>query len=645
MSDWEKTGFYKAFLHSKGKKPIAEYTKTTDNHCSFAEVQPSKEYVAMLGDDAVLFDADDELQSENLLKLIQGENLACLVTERKDSKSKGIHVLMFDAGGVVRQNHTKVMLACGIVVDIKLGRKNGLECLKFEGTERSIVYDGAPYQSLPLYFKPISRMVDFAQMQDGDGRNPALFSYILTLQDEGFTVEQVRETISIINKYVLKDPISERELDVILRDEAFRKGSFFKSKTLQHDKFAEFLRDNNHIIKVNGQLHIYRGGVYKADPIEIKREMIKHIPELRDAQIKEVWNRLQLICENKPLSAFQYIAFKNGIYDLNTDELKDFSPEIVITNPIPWDYNPAAESELLEQTLDKIACYDPEIRALLEEVAGSCLYRSNTLAGGRAFILTGDGANGKSTFIDMIKTMLGEDNITSLDLKELGEKFQNAELFGKLANLGDDIGSEFVANANTFRKLVTGERIQVQRKGQDPFEFNNYAKMIFSANDIPRLGRIKEHSAIIRRLLIVPFNAKFSNTDADFRPGIKYELQSQEAVERLILLAIRGLKAVIERKDYTKSEKTEKAIEEYAVESNPLLGFIEDCRESGYSMVNQETEDVYQRYCRFCDDGGFKEISKIVFSRQINKLMGLKSKVVKVLGKTTKIYVQDDSYG
>ena len=53
--------------------------------------------------------------------------------------------------------------------------------------------------------------------------------------------------------------------------------------------------------------------------------MIKHIPELRDAQIKEVWNRLQLICENKPLSAFQYIAFKNGIYDLNTDELRFFA--------------------------------------------------------------------------------------------------------------------------------------------------------------------------------------------------------------------------------------------------------------------------------------------------------------------------------
>ena len=94
------------------------------------------------------------------------------------------------------------MLACGIVVDIKLGRKNGLECLKFEGTERSIVYDGAPYQSLPLYFKPISRMVDFAQMQDGDGRNPALFSYILTLQDEGFTVEQVRkQSVLSINMF------------------------------------------------------------------------------------------------------------------------------------------------------------------------------------------------------------------------------------------------------------------------------------------------------------------------------------------------------------------------------------------------------------------------------------------------------------
>lgn len=117
---------------------------------------------------------------------------------------------------------------------------------------------------------------------------------------------------------------------------------------------------------------------------------------------------------------------------------------MVITNKIPWPYNPAAYNELLDHTLDKIACNRPEIRALLEEMIGSTFYRSNTVAGGRSFILTGEGANGKSTILVALKTLLGVQNIASLDLKELGDRFKTAELFGKLANIGDDIGSDYM---------------------------------------------------------------------------------------------------------------------------------------------------------------------------------------------------------
>ena len=108
----------------------------------------------------------------------------------------------------------------------------------------------------------------------------------------------------------------------------------------------------------------------------------------------------------------------------------------------------------------------------------------------------------------MVQTMLGEENISSLDLAELGERFKTAELFGKLTNVGDDIGDEFIANAAVFRKLVTGERITVERKGQDPFEFNNYSKLLFSANNIPRIK--DKTGAVQRRLVIIPFDAKFS---------------------------------------------------------------------------------------------------------------------------------------
>lgn len=79
-------------------------------------------------------------------------------------------------------------------------------------------------------------------MSAGDGRNQSLFNYILTLQSEDFTKEEARETIRLINRYVLKEPLSERELETILRDDAFKKPVFFKGPTFLFDRFATYLK-------------------------------------------------------------------------------------------------------------------------------------------------------------------------------------------------------------------------------------------------------------------------------------------------------------------------------------------------------------------------------------------------------------------
>lgn len=64
---------------------------------------------------------------------------------------------------------------------------------------------------------------DFPNLGEGDGRNQTLFNYILTLQSDDFTKEEARECIRLINRYVLKKPLSDKELEVILRDDASRK--------------------------------------------------------------------------------------------------------------------------------------------------------------------------------------------------------------------------------------------------------------------------------------------------------------------------------------------------------------------------------------------------------------------------------------
>ena len=53
--------------------------------------------------------------------------------------------------------------------------------------------------------------------------------------------------------------------------------------------------------------------------------------------------------------------------------------------------------------------------------------------------------------------MLGKQNISSLDLKKLGDRFSTVMLFGRLANIGDDISDEFIMDASIFKKIVTGE--------------------------------------------------------------------------------------------------------------------------------------------------------------------------------------------
>ena len=109
------------------------------------------------------------------------------------------------------------------------------------------------------------------------------------------------------------------------------------------------------------------------------------------------------------------------------------------------------------------------------------------------------------------------------------QKLLTIDQIGKLANIGDDISDEFIVNASVFKKLVTGNRIQVQRKGERPFEFNNHAKMLFSANNIPRIK--DKTGAVLRRLLIVPFDARFSADDPDYDSAITYKLQAQEVME------------------------------------------------------------------------------------------------------------------
>jgi putative DNA primase/helicase len=622
---------FRGYVPTRNKQCLEKF-KGVEKLKTRSEVQDLDEYAGILGEETILIDVDDAETSELLFRIVQDLELKCRVY----ATTRGKHFLFKNCG--VKKSWTKCTLAVGITTDGKVGANNSYEILKSGGVERPILYDfpEGEIQELPKWLTPVKTDIDFKSLGEGDGRNDAFYRYILTLQDNDLTKEEARECIRLINRYVLKKPLSDKELDVILRDEAFQKQSFFKGRSFQHDRFAEYLKRDSHIAKINGRLHIYQDGIYTPSAEAIEKAMVTLIPFLKDAQRKETLKQLNLICDTRQPASPELIAFSNGLYNIRDDSFKEFTPDVVITNKIPWPYNPAAYNELLDHTLDKIACNRPEIRALLEEMIGSTFYRSNTVAGGRSFILTGEGANGKSTILVALKTLLGVQNIASLDLKELGDRFKTAELFGKLANIGDDIGDEFIANASVFKKLVTGDRVNVERKGQDPFEFNNYSKFLFSANNIPRIK--DKTGAVQRRLVIVPFDAKFTPNDADFRPFIKDELCEQGSMEYLALLGLQGLKRVLGNAQFTTSSRVQGQLDEYEENNNPIIGFINEVGLDG--IENEATDSVYRRYKEYCIANNFQALSKIEFSRQITKRCGFTTVPKWIRNRKTRVFVK-----
>lgn len=611
---------FRGYVKTKNKRCLQKFGNG-EKLLTLDDVKDCAEYAGILSEDIILVDVDDEKESEILLRIVKDLHINSVVYKT----TRGRH--FYFKNTTVDHCYTGTRTLIGLTCDMKIGAHNSYSVLKFNGVERQIEYKVTnDVDLLPLFLQPIKLKndIDFIGLKEGDGRNSLLFKYILILQSLGLGKRDIQKILGIINTYVFAQPLSSSELNTIMRDDAFKKSvekpkrddamPFYEKGRFKHEDLAVFMNENNKFIKINKQLLMYQDGIYRRDTEYIERAMITNVPRLTAQNRSEVLKYLSLIVDdNKRLADSEFIAFNNTIYNISTDERLDFSPDIVICNKIPHNYNPNAYSEVADRTLNKVACQDKQIRALLEEVIGYTFYRRNELR--KAFILTGEKANGKSTFIDMIANLLGHENIVGLDLNELGDRFKTAELFGKLANLGDDIGDDFISNPAVFKKVVSGDMVNAERKGQNPFDFANYAKMIFSANEIPRIK--DKTGAVLDRLIIVPFNAKFSKTDPDFDPYIKDKLRSEEVMEYLINIGIEGLRRVLSNKGFTVSDSIKESIDDYNLTNNPILQYLSEEGVRRADLLGEEVKEFYRQYQAFCYSNGYSPVAQKEFTRQV----------------------------
>jgi putative DNA primase/helicase len=228
-------------------------------------------------------------------------------------------------------------------------------------------------------------------------------------------------------------------------------------------------------------------------------------------------------------------------------------------------------------------------------------------------MFTGSGANGKSTFLTLLETFVGSENVSKVPLQELDEhRFKRADLFGKLVNLFADLDARELRSSTYFKTIVSGDAIDAERKHKDPFYFRPFARLAFSANEIPRSPDTSY--AYFRRWCIIPFPNRFEGANED--KSLADKLTQPNELSGLLNRALKGLHRLFQHEKFTDSATVKDSLLDYKKQNDTVAAFVTDCCEFGQNVETERTA-LYDAYTTYCENEGYKAVSRIACYNRI----------------------------
>lgn len=275
-----------------------------------------------------------------------------------------------------------------------------------------------------------------------------------------------------------------------------------------------------------GRLYRYADGVYRADGKEhVARRTLellerwaaaKRWSRYRVAEVSEYVRVGAPMLQNRP--PMDVLNVKNGLLQVATGELLPHTPEHLGTIQLPIEYDPGAYCTAWYKFLAVV--FPEDCQDLPFELIAWLMLPDTSIQ--KAVLLLGSGENGKSRFLQAVKSFLGRENVAGLSLHKLeSSQFATARLVGKLANVCPDLPSEHLASTSVFKALTGGDLIHAERKYGESFEFESFARLLFSANHPPQSSDSSD--AFFRRWLVVPFERTFKPEDPGYIPADKLD--------------------------------------------------------------------------------------------------------------------------
>lgn len=303
------------------------------------------------------------------------------------------------------------------------------------------------------------------------------------------------------------------------------------------------------------------------------------------------------------------INLKNGTFEISKDKLaiRDFQASDFLTYQLPFNYDESAVCPMFEKYLNEVLP-EKELQDIVAEFFGYVFTKNLKLE--KALLIYGGGANGKSVLFDVDNALLGKENVSNFSMCHLLEEHNRALIANKLLNYGSEINAS--KTKDDVKQLISNEPIQARLKYGNSFTMENYAKLVFNCNELPK--DIDFSHAYFRRLLIIPFRVTIAEENQDKTLAQKIIKSELSGVFNWIL---KGLKRIIKNENFTQSDIVKNEIETYKRESDSVASFIDENNFKPSVQFYKLLKDLYAEYKLFCQDEGCKALSNRNFAKRL----------------------------
>jgi len=364
-------------------------------------------------------------------------------------------------------------------------------------------------------------------------------------------------------------------------------------------------------------LYLQFEGIYTQNETIFKRYIFYVENTFNTNQADDVIYKISNLAEVKEKTQSRYlIPVQNGVFNLETQELEDFSPDYVFTSKIATPYKenvqpPNINVWTIETWLEEIANYDEEIYQLLWQVINDSL--NGNYSRKKAIFLVGEGNNGKGTFQTLITNVVGDDNVANLKVNEFDHKFKLSLLEEKTVCIGDDVpASVYIDDSSNFNSVITNDPVLIERKWKDAYSTTFSIGVIQSTNDMPKFKN--KTKGTTRRITIVPFLADFNGKTEN--PAIKEDyLNRQDVLEYVLHEAIH-----MDFEKFITPNASEKEMNRFIQDNNPIADFKASVFDE-WNVQRVPIYVVYGFYKDFCNENGYKYVTKRNFTKEFEKLL------------------------